>query len=412
MKKTYKESNKITVNGNYEVIVAGAGVAGVSAALAAARQGRKVLLVEKSVMPGGLATLGLIAIYLPLCDGKGRKLIGGISEELLLDSIKYGYNNLPEEWKCNTGEIKNTGRRYQTQFSPPEFMMAMEEKLIAEGIDIIYDTLFSNTIMESGKCVGVILENKSGRMAYGCKMVVDATGDSDVMYRAGAMCREQTNRLSFWWYETSLGAMKKAVETGDVMQGIKLRSTDEPGYKKSEQSHTQRFTGTDGKEVSDYIIKSRLMVFERLKNRDKKKESFLTFPGMAQLRTTRRIEGIYTLAGDDEGKAFEDSIGCVGDWRKAGSVYEVPYRTLITKNIENIIAAGRNISSAGDAWEVTRVIPVAAMTGEAAGVAASIACRDDISLQKMDIGKLQGELKANGIMLHAKKRIKGDKEHL
>ena len=90
-------------------------------------------------------------------------------------------------------------------------------------------------------------------------------------------------------------------------------------------------------------------MLERLKNRDRKKECFLAFPGMAQLRTTRRIDGLYTLKERDEGIEFEDSIGCAGDWRKAGPVYEVPYRALISKDADNIIAAGRNISSAGDA---------------------------------------------------------------
>ena len=401
--KKITEEREISIAGNYDVIVAGAGVAGVSAALAAARLGSKVLIVEKSVMPGGLATLGLIAIYLPLCDGNGRKLIGGISEELLLDSIKYGYDNLPDEWRQNTGEIKNTRKRYQTQFSPPEFILAMEEKLIAEGIDIIYDTIFSDVIIKDKKCTGIIVENKSGRSVYSCKMTVDATGDSDVMNRAGAACVEQTNRLSFWWYETNLDAMKKAADTGDVMQGIKLRSTDESGFNKNAPGNSQRFIGTDGKEVSDYIIKSRHMVLERLKKRDRKKESFLTFPGMAQLRTTRRIDGLYTLTENDEGSAFDDSVGCAGDWRKAGPVYEVPYRALISKDVENVIAAGRNISSAGDAWEVTRVIPVAAMTGEAAGTAASMACSDGVSLQELNSEKLQNELKSNGILIHIKK---------
>ena len=105
------EKREIIIAGKYDVIIAGAGVAGVAAALAATRRRQKVLLIEKSAMPGWLATLGLIAVYLPLCDGKGRKLIGGISEELLLDSIKYGYSNLADEWKQNTDEIKLTEKK-------------------------------------------------------------------------------------------------------------------------------------------------------------------------------------------------------------------------------------------------------------------------------------------------------------
>ena len=402
--KEITEKRKIAVADNYDVIIAGAGVAGVAAALAAVRQGGKVLLIEKSAMPGGLATLGLIALYLPLCDGYGRKVIGGISEELLQDSIKYGYDNLPEDWKTNTDENKNTKKRYMTHFSPPEFILAMEEKLIAEGVDILYDTLFSDVIMEGKKCMGIIVENKSGRMAYGCKAVVDATGDSDVMHRAGAVCHEQANRLSFWWYETNIESMAEAVDTSDVMKGIILRTTDEPSFEKDDPEFFKKYVGIDGNKVSDYIIKSRQMLLSLVKNHNGNTTSLLSFPGMAQLRTTRRIEGLYTLTEKDEGQFFVDSTGCAGDWRIAGPLYEIPYRALISADIENIITAGRNISSEGDAWEITRVIPVAAMTGQAAGVAASMACREDTALQEIDIKKLQSELISGGILLHVDKK--------
>ena len=91
--KFLNESNRVPVAGSYDVIVVGGGIAGVGAALAARRSGCRVLLVEKSIMLGGLATLGFIAIYLPLCDGRGKKVTGGIAEELLHLSIKYGVNS-------------------------------------------------------------------------------------------------------------------------------------------------------------------------------------------------------------------------------------------------------------------------------------------------------------------------------
>ena len=79
MDNYFLEENRITIDGEYDVIVVGGGIAGVSAALAARRNGCSTLLIEKSVMMGGLATLGFIAIYLPLCDGKGRKVVSGIA---------------------------------------------------------------------------------------------------------------------------------------------------------------------------------------------------------------------------------------------------------------------------------------------------------------------------------------------
>src|SRR5512139_1604324 len=97
------ESAQVPVADTYDVVVVGGGIAGVSAALAARRSGCRVLLIEKSVVLGGLATLGFIAYYLPLCDGRGKKVTGGISEELLHLSIKYGYHDLQPEWKDGRG---------------------------------------------------------------------------------------------------------------------------------------------------------------------------------------------------------------------------------------------------------------------------------------------------------------------
>ena len=93
------EVKQTAVCDEYDVIVVGGGVAGVSAALSAARNGAKVLLIEKTTVLGGLATAGLVILYFPLDDGCGHKVIGGVSEELLHASIKYGYDNLPAAWK-------------------------------------------------------------------------------------------------------------------------------------------------------------------------------------------------------------------------------------------------------------------------------------------------------------------------
>ncbi|MEG0767453.1 MAG: FAD-dependent oxidoreductase, partial [Clostridia bacterium] len=127
----------VPVQGHYSVLVAGAGVAGVAAAIAAARQGAKVLLLEKSTVPGGLATLGLIAIYLPLCDGKGRKLIGGIAEELLRESIRYGYGNLPACWQDGSKTIQGGHERYQTVFNTSAFVLAMDALLERAGVEVL-----------------------------------------------------------------------------------------------------------------------------------------------------------------------------------------------------------------------------------------------------------------------------------
>ena len=115
-----------------------------------------------------------------------------------------------------------------------------------------------------------------------------------------------------------------------------------------------------------------------------------------QVRMTRKIVGEYTLHDTEQHKYFEDSIGMVSDWRKRGPVYEVPFRTLYSSEMKNLIVAGRCTSVTDSMWDIMRVIPCCAVTGEAAGVAASIT--DDFS--QTDIVMLQDILKQNGVILH------------
>lgn len=113
-----RETLQTPVRGEYDVIVCGGGVAGVSAAMAARREGASVLLLEKAVNLGGLATVGLISWYEPICDGKGRRVMGGMPEELMELSMKYGFSTLPEGWK-NSRTSDEPGR-CATHFSHTE----------------------------------------------------------------------------------------------------------------------------------------------------------------------------------------------------------------------------------------------------------------------------------------------------
>ena len=399
MKEYFHESNQVPVDGEYAVLVIGGGVAGVSAALAARRSGCSTLIIEKSVMLGGLATLGLIAYYLPLCDGKGRKVIGGIAEELLHLSIKYGYDTLPEKWRHGNNGTKSSAR-YRTAFSPPAFAVALDEVAELEGIEVLFDTVFSRPVMKDGLCEGVIVENKSGRVGYRGKVVVDTTGDADVLARAGAECVEASNWLSYWAYFTDLDRMREAVEAGDVLRGINLKALGVDLGQKDFPPEPEKYRGTDAREVTRIILDGRKLLRQKLCEGRDKGRNVITIPGMAQLRTTRRIRGTYELTEKDVFTRFDDSIGCTGDWRKAGPVYEIPYRTLIAGGIKNIITAGRSIASAGDAWEVTRVIPPASLTGQAAGTAAALAVREGCALDEVPVKRLQKELAEAGVIIH------------
>ena len=113
------------------------------------------------------------------------------------------------------------------------------------------------------------------------------------------------------------------------------------------------------------------------------------------------IAGDYALGYGDSGMTFADSIGCCGDWRTANVPFEIPYRTLTAPGVENVLAAGRNIScSDTQAWEVTRVIPVAAQTGEAAGIAAALCNGQDV--HGVDATEIAYEMGRAGHLIHLK----------
>jgi hypothetical protein len=398
--KHFTEKLTTEVCGKYDVIVVGGGVAGVAAALAASRQGAKTLLMEKQVVLGGLATAGHIAIYLPLCDGMGNKVIGGIAEELLWESIRYGGGNLPPEWEGRPAYAA-TQKRYQTDFNVPAFVLALDRVVGEAGVDLLFDTVFCAPVMENGRCKAVIVENKSGRQAYLCRAVVDATGDADVLARAGAPCAEQDNMLTYWSYCLTEDSLKQAIARQSVKDLLKLFFIG--GHTGSGLPEgSSRYCGTDVRQITEFLLKCRELAFSELMKQGMDKLVFASFPSMPLFRTTRRLEGEYVMGPEDIHKHFEDSIGCVGDWRQAGPVYEIPYRALYSNMVPNVLTAGRNISAAGDSWEVTRVIPAVAATGQAAGTAAALMSEDGCAAGELNIKSLQSILIRDDVVIHAK----------
>jgi hypothetical protein len=399
MPETLQETIQTEITGSYDVVVVGGGIAGVSAALAAARNGHSTLIIEKSVMLGGLATLGFIILYEPLCDGKGRKIIGGIAEELLHESIRYGHNTLPEEW-AKGGDSQNTEQRYETRFNPNGFVLALDEVVRREGIDVLFDTLFCRPVMRDGACEGVVVETKGGRLGFKGRVIVDTTGDAEVLLKAGARCAEGDNWLTFCAYFTTLEDARKAVMEEDISHAVRYRHWGANRLGKRAPEGSRKYPGRDARDISEFIMDGRRLVLSELSSADAKETSLVALPGMAQLRTVRRIDGSFVLKENDAFKHFDDSVGSICNFDKPGPVYEIPYRTLIADGVSNIITAGRSIAAEGEAWEITRVIPPCALTGQAAGTAAALAIEQSCTLADVPIKLLQERLEAAGVMIH------------
>ena len=124
----------------------------------------------------------------------------------------------------------------------------------------------------------------------------------------------------------------------------------------------------------------------------------MTLPGMPNYRKIRRIIGEYEFDGSEEEVRFNNAVGSMGDFRKRGKHYQLPYTTLYNKNFPNLFAAGRIISATGEGWEITRVIPVAALSGQAAGTAAALCVKTGTDANTLDVKKLQTTLKEAGVL--------------
>ncbi len=399
-----KECINTPIVSEYDLIVCGGGVAGISAAVSAKRNGvKRVLLIEKSIMFGGLATIGLISWFEPVCDGKGNKLINGMASELLELSRTFGPDTYPDEWKKETK--KATGnKRFSGYYSPTVFSMALDEFVVNAGVDVLFDSLAVNTVVKDGVCDGVIVENKTGRTYYRSKVVIDTTGDLDIMFRSGCTSELGKNYLTFVGYQNSIEDFEKVKNENNIIFSRRWITSGSNLWGKGHPDDFPKLSGTTAQEVTKFVLAGRKMFFENCKEKDRKLNDVSVLPSMAQFRTTRRLVGDYTLTEDDKGKFFSDSIGCVCDFSKPGELYEIPYRTLYQSEFSNLLTAGRTISSAGWAWEVTRVIPVAILTGQAAGIAASLAIKNKSAVKNVSVDELQTVLKNNNIILHCDER--------
>ena len=396
--KTITEQFQTEQRGSFDVIVCGGGIAGTCAAVAAARQGARVLLLEKGVQLGGLATGGLVSFYEPICDGRGKKRMYGMAEELFRLAVQYGPDTLPPEWRDFPEEAEGSAR-CAALFSPALFAMALDRWLLDSGAEVLFDSAAVRPVMEREICRGVIVENKTGRGFYRAKTVVDATGDADLFFRAGAPCSLGQNFLSYLAYVADRETFRKAQSSGNLLD---LRKLTCAGSDRLGRGHPQEFpllSGTTAEEVTEFVLQGRKLFFEGIVSQPKDSRDVTVLPSMAQFRTTRRIAGEYTLTESDQGKAFPDSTGIAVDFYTRGRIYELPYRILYCRNYPNLFTAGRTVSSQDWAWEVTRVIPAAAATGQAAGTAAALCAKQEIPNGALNTEQLRQTLASAGVRL-------------
>jgi hypothetical protein len=393
-------NKKLPEKEEYDVIVCGGGVAGCAAAYCAAKRGMKTILFEKSTMLGGLATLGLINFFVPMCNGRGKQIIFGLCEKWCRMSAMLGYDTIPKEWR--DGEPKEaTTVRYTQRYAHGIFALQLMEELDSVGVKIMYDCAVADTIMDENRVTGVVINGKNGLEVYSAKIVIDTTGDSDIVRRAGAPSTDGENYFTYAAKGITLAGCKNAVEKNDIRLAysgigggnINLHGDGQP-------ENMPRWAGTTPEDVNDYLIINQKLLLSKLKPEERSARDIAMLPGMPQFRTTCHINGEHTFTVDDAYRHFDTSIGAICDFERRDYLYEVPYGTLYSKDFPNLLAAGRCASATGYGWDVLRVIPPAIITGQAAGEAAVIAIEDSVSVSDVNINKLQRRLEEGNVMIH------------
>ncbi|MBQ3829791.1 MAG: FAD-dependent oxidoreductase [Spirochaetales bacterium] len=398
--KTIEEKIITPVCGDYDIIICGSGVAGIAAAIAAKRAGiEKILLIEKTVSFGGLATSGLICLFEPLDDGTGDRVMDGLALEFFRNAIKNGFSTIDPGWKAFPKNGPANPRCYSV-FSPAVFSIVLDEMIRKEDIDVILDSHVVSTCLEGNLCTAVIVENRQGRAAYRAKVFVDATGDAIVLDRCGVPCRTEKNWLASICFRSTIDNAVTAAESGEIFKLLQWRNY---GAKETGEAHPDYFPMLEGltsEEVTRYVRESRHLVYQGIKDENPSSRDVIALPSIPQLRKTRRIDGDYTVTESDIKIRHEDSIGVCGDYKFSDRWYEVPLGSLVRSGYPNLITCGRSLSADGWAWDALREIPVCIMTGQAAGIAAATSVIEGKSFKEISVSKIQGILKKQEVRLH------------
>jgi glycine/D-amino acid oxidase-like deaminating enzyme len=416
--KTVSEPSRDTpVLAETDVLVVGGGSAGVAAAVAAAREGADVMLVERYGQLGGLATGGLIILLLTLDDGDGHQTIAGLCQELTDRLARRGAVLPPAaEWGSPDEGLVERYRqwglvwgkgphrvRYSVAYDAEEARFAFLEMVTEAKVRLLLHSLAAEPLVDGRRIRGVAFQGKSGRFAVLAGAVVDATGDGDLFAFAGAAF-DKVEVFPWLWFR--MGGVEGIAEA-IADQGWFFRT---PGDGRallpwgSMGRIARKIDATNPEDLTYAEVECRRMVMEEADRLRREVPGFAAAhicDVATQLGVTesRRLVGEYVLAHDDAGKALEDAIAVTGHWTKYGTTYAIPFRSLLPRELDGLVVAGRCISVDHRVHNATKEIPPCMATGEAAGIAAALAVSAGTPIRRVAIAELQRRLRARGAIL-------------
>lgn len=395
-------AREIPVVDSVDVLVVGGGPSGVAAAISASRTGASTLLVERYNHLGGLWTGGLV---LPLLSTHGLdknnrqvRAIYGIGNEI--------YERLRA--------LDMTIEEVNPVIDPEAGKYVLEVMLQESGVKVYYHSWASGVVMSGDSIRAVLLETKSGRVAITPGVVVDCTGDGDILHWAGEAYHTMNYEIGL---VHRLGNVDRVDRNAAGYQEVHLG-----GKTPLPSVNWVNMTGGDYEDALDFKRLSRLQTRHRIEIWEKvqkiketpgHEEVFLLDTAAQQgVRMSRILDGMYRLTLKDSMtyRNFKDTIGLSGAWInvlyegqriewKQRPVWQIPFGSLVPRKTHNLLVAGRCFSFEEALYQDTRIIGTCLVTGHGAGAGAAVAVNSGNSVRDLDIQRIQDLLQKQGAVL-------------
>ncbi|MCI9107102.1 MAG: FAD-dependent oxidoreductase [Lachnospiraceae bacterium] len=453
-KETIRYSKEIPLYKDVDVVVAGAGPAGIGAAVCAARAGAKTLIFDQAGCVGGMATIGLVGPFMTCYDAQGKKqIIKGVFEELVERMAEKGGAIHPDDIgpECSYSGWYKIGHNHVGPFDHECLKREAAAMLKEAGADILLHTSFVDVLKEEGRITGVVIHNKAGLSLIRAKQVIDCTGDGDVAVSSGedfllgngkgemqsatlffrvynvdsqkldAHIKEHRDEIRPFYGPFSWLIRDKKEEWGIPRGEVCLFEGLTKGEYRMNVSRLLHLDGTNPDELTRGEIEGMAQtahIFSFLKKYAPGFENavFMGDAATLGLRETRHIKGKYCLTGEDvlSGRVREDSIAVLGtsidmhnEKDEGGSYYVledkpyygVPFACLVPEKTENLLVAGRSISADETAFSSIRMIPCCIAFGQAAGTAAAMALQQGNNPADINPEELRQKLREQNVYL-------------
>jgi len=429
----------ISVRHEVDVLVAGGGPAGVAAALAASRQDVSVFLAEGHSCFGGMGTAGLVPAFMRFGDGVNF-LAGGIGREI--------HDLMWERGGVGPDDDRERSAHSSLGINAEVLKRIYDDLMVESGAGFAFHTNLIGVETDGRRITHAVCWGKNGTFAVKAHAFIDCTGDGDLAAWAGAPFEkgdDEGNMMpgtlcSLWtdvdWETVRAAGLSAQTEIAKAIDDGVLEVEDYhlPGmWRVGEKlgggniGHTFGVDHTDERSITEALLHGRKLIdqYDAFYRQYLKGYEDMTLVGTGSLlgiRETRRIMGDYVLCVDDFEKraVFDDEIGrynypvdihaskpsakdfaaFMDEFRtmryEQGESYGIPYRSLVPRDLDNVLVAGRCLSSDRQMQGSVRVMPGCYLTGQAAGVAAAMAARNETDVRGIEIGDLQQQLMAMG----------------